>query len=84
MDWKLFIGPATLVYTISASIAGVWWASDLSTRVSLAERQVVTTASAAERIVRLETLIVHLDTQLNRIENKLDSRERERVERDRR
>lgn len=76
MDWKVFIGPATLVYVVSASIAGVWWASDLSSRVSAAERQVTTTSGTAERIVRLETLIVHLDTQLNRIENKLDRRDR--------
>lgn len=76
MDWKQLIGPATLVYVISASIAGVWWAASLSNRVEVAERQVMTSSNAAERIVRLETLIVQLDTQLNRIENKLDRRDR--------
>ncbi len=72
MDWKAWIGPATLVYVISVSVAGVWWASDLTTRISAAEKQVTTSAGTAERIVRLEVLITHLDSQLNRIENKLD------------
>lgn len=46
---KLF-GPATLVYLVSASVAALWWASDLTTRVHAIEHSTVT----AERIARLE------------------------------
>lgn len=46
---KLF-GPATLVYVASASVAGLWWASDLSRRVTTIEHSTVT----AERLASLE------------------------------
>lgn len=52
---KLF-GPATLVYLASASVAALWWASDLTTRVATLERSTVT----AERIARLETEVAGL------------------------
>lgn len=45
------IGPATVIYLASASIAALWWASDLSARVAALEHTTVT----AERIARLET-----------------------------
>ena len=44
------IGPATLVYLVSATVAALWWASALATRVETLERSTVT----AERIARLE------------------------------
>ena len=75
MNWNAIVGPATLVYLVSITIGGVWWASDLSTRVATSERRVEAAASAAERFVRLETLVSHVDAQLNRIEDKLDRRE---------
>ena len=43
-------GPATVVYLISATVAVLWWASDLTRRVSTVEASTVT----AERIARLE------------------------------
>lgn len=46
---KIF-GPATLVYVASASIASLWWASDLSRRVTTIEHSTVT----AERLAGLE------------------------------
>lgn len=49
-DGKL-IGPATLVYLASVSVAALWWASDVTTRLHALERSTVT----AERIARLET-----------------------------
>jgi hypothetical protein len=44
------LGPATLAYVASASVASLWWASDLSRRVSTIESSTVT----AERLARLE------------------------------
>lgn len=50
MTFDRFVGPATLVYLISATVAALWWASDLSRRVQTIESSTVT----AERIARLE------------------------------
>ena len=51
MRFDRFIGPATSVYLISATVAALWWASDLTRRVKTIEESTVT----AERIARLET-----------------------------
>jgi hypothetical protein len=51
MSFCRFLGPATLVYTVSAAVAALWWASDLTRRVKTIEESTVT----AERIARLET-----------------------------
>jgi hypothetical protein len=48
-----FLGPATLVYLASVSVAALWWASDLTARVTAIERSTVT----AERIARLEAQV---------------------------
>lgn len=72
--WDKFIGPATIVYLVSITVAGVWWASDLSSRVSASERVIGDNAKANERLVRLETLVQSVDGQLHRIEDKLDAR----------
>jgi hypothetical protein len=45
-----FIAPATIVYVLSASVASLWWAADLSRRVDTIEHSTVT----AERLARLE------------------------------
>lgn len=45
------IGPATAIYLASASVAALWWASDLTARVAALEHTTVT----GERIARLET-----------------------------
>jgi len=50
MRFDKILGPATIVYLISATIAALWWASDLTRRVSTVEASTVT----AERIARLE------------------------------
>ena len=44
------MAPATAVYIASASVASLWWASDLSRRVQTIEQSTVT----AERLARLE------------------------------
>lgn len=44
------MGPATIIYLVSATVAALWWASDLTRRVTTIEESTVT----AERIVRLE------------------------------
>ena len=74
MNWEKLIGPGTLVYLVTITIGGVWWASDISTRMAVTERKVESGAQADGRIVRLEVLITRLDTQLDRIETKLDRR----------
>lgn len=50
MMQKIF-GPASIVWMLSASIASLWWASDLSRRVQTIEQTTVT----AERLARLES-----------------------------
>ena len=74
-----FVGPATLVYLISISVAGVWWASDISSRMSAAENQIKSNVVLAdkitqtgEKIIRLETILTSVDKQLDNIDAKLD------------
>jgi hypothetical protein len=53
MTFDKLVGPATVVYVASLSIAALWWASDLSSRVATLEHSTVT----AERITRLEVQV---------------------------
>lgn len=53
MTFDKLVGPATVVYLASVSIAALWWASDLTTRVATLEHSTVT----AERITRLEVQV---------------------------
>jgi hypothetical protein len=53
MTFDKLVGPATVVYLASGSIAALWWASDLSSRVATLEHSTVT----AERITRLEVQV---------------------------
>jgi hypothetical protein len=50
------VGPATVIYLISMSVAALWWASDLTARVAVLEHTTVT----AERIARIETEVATL------------------------
>lgn len=50
MTLQKLIGPATAIYIASATIACIWWASDLTRRVETIENSTVT----AERLARLE------------------------------
>lgn len=50
------VGPATVIYLLSVSVAALWWASDLSARVAALEHSTVT----AERIARLEAEVAGL------------------------
>jgi hypothetical protein len=50
MTFDKLIGPATIIYLMSATVAALWWASDLTRRVKTIEQSTVT----AERIARLE------------------------------
>ena len=74
MNWDKLIGPGTIVYLITITIGGVWWASDISTRLVVTERKAEQAAQADARIVRLEVLIGRMDVQLDRIETKIDRR----------
>jgi uncharacterized protein YlxW (UPF0749 family) len=50
MSFDKILGPAMVVYMISATVAALWWASDLTRRVTTVETSTV----SAERIARLE------------------------------
>jgi hypothetical protein len=50
MKQENYFAPAIVVYLISASVAALWWASDLNRRVVTIEASSVT----AERLARLE------------------------------
>lgn len=74
MNWNAIVGPATFIYMISITVGGVWWASDLSARMATQERVQREAADTTSRLVRLETLVGRIDTQLGRIEGKIDDR----------
>lgn len=74
--WDKWIGPATLVYAITATFGAVWWASDLSTRLAAAEGKMQNAALTADRLTRVETLLIGLDKQIDKIDAKLDRQPR--------
>jgi hypothetical protein len=53
MTGEKLVGPATVIYLVSVTVAALWWASDLSARVAALEHTTVT----AERIARLEVQV---------------------------
>lgn len=72
--WDKFVGPATLVYVVSATFAAIWWAASVSARIDDAERKIQAAANTADRLTRVETILINLDKQLDRIDHKLDQR----------
>ena len=72
--WDKFAGPATLVYVVSATFAAIWWAASVSARIDDAERKIQAAANTADRLTRVETILINLDKQLDRIDHKLDKR----------
>ena len=56
MTVEKLVGPATVMYFVSVSVAALWWASDLTARVAVLEHTAVT----AERIARIETEVATL------------------------
>lgn len=86
MTWDKLIGPASIIYMLTTLIGGIWWASDISTRMSSTEdarteikqdiatiRSDVALLRATDgRITRVETLLTAVDKQMDRIETKLD------------
>ncbi len=72
--WDKFAGPATLVYVVSATFAAIWWAASVSARIDDAERKIQAAANTADRLTRVETILINLDKQLDRIDHKLDQR----------
>jgi hypothetical protein len=76
MMWDKWVGPATLVYAITATFGAIWWASDLSARLHEAEGKVHASAMTADRLTRVETLLIGLDKQIDKIDAKLDRQSR--------
>lgn len=72
--WDKFIGPATLVYLVSATFAAIWWAASVSARIDDAERKIQAASNTADRLTRVETILINLDKQLDKIDSKLDER----------
>lgn len=72
--WDKFVGPATLVYVVSATFAAIWWAASISARIDDAERKIQAAANTADRLTRVETILMNLDKQLDRIDHKLDQK----------
>lgn len=70
--WDKMIGPATLVYVVSATFAAIWWAASVSARIDDAERKIQAAANTADRLTRVETILINLDKQLDKIDHKLD------------
>lgn len=72
--WEKFVGPATLVYVVSATFAAIWWAASISARIDDAERKIQSSSSTADRLTRVETILLNVDKQLDKIDAKLDER----------
>ena len=72
--WDKFVGPATLVYVVSATFAAIWWAASISARIDDAERKIQSSSSTADRLTRVETILLNVDKQLDKIDAKLDER----------
>lgn len=70
--WDKWVGPATLVYVVSATFGAIWWASDMSARLHAAESKVHASELTADRLTRVETLLIGLDKQIDKIDSKLD------------
>lgn len=69
---KEWLGPATLIYVISASFGAIWWASDLSTRLQEVEKKAAGDLATDQRLTRVETILLSVDKQLDKIDAKLD------------
>lgn len=72
--WDKFVGPATLVYVVSATFTAIWWAASVSARIEDAERKIQSASSTADRLTRVETILLNVDKQLDKIDAKLDER----------
>lgn len=72
--WDKFVGPATLVYVVSATFAAIWWAASVSARIEDAERKIQSASNTADRLTRVETILLNVDKQLDKIDAKLDER----------
>jgi hypothetical protein len=73
MKFDRFLGPATIVYLISASVAALWWASDLTRRVQTMEGSTVT----GERIARLEAEVRALGDSTRELKGSINELVRE-------
>jgi hypothetical protein len=68
--------PIALIATLAAqTIAIVWWAANLSTRVDALERQYLATVPRMESVIRLETKVDGLTSGLSELKAMLRGRE---------
>jgi len=87
---ELLFGGGVIVWALSTTIAGVWWAAAIDSRVNSVEQQEqqieqqirgLDNVSLGNRITALETQVVSTNRQLDSIERKMDRLlQRNRVE----
>ena len=70
MNWQGFVGPTLLI----AIVTGVFSIGALYQRVESLEKNGVTQNDLANRISRIEGVVLSMDKQLDRIEKHLDGR----------
>lgn len=63
--------PVAIILTLLLQFAGiVWFASQLSARVDVLERALLSAPADRERLVRVETTVVAIDRRLERMEER--------------
>lgn len=62
------IVPGLVIWSLGVTVGGVWWASDLTTRM----RSVEGNGNPATTIAELRTRVDNVDRTLDKIEGKID------------
>lgn len=62
--------PLALIFMLLMQFAGlVWWGSQISARLDVLERAVLSRTDDHERLVRIETAVAGIDRRLERMED---------------
>ena len=64
--------PGLVVWSLGVTVGGVWWASDLTRRLWVAEQSINGNATVAEKVAKLEVKVDGVDRVLDKIEQKVD------------
>jgi hypothetical protein len=64
--------PGLVVWSLGVSVGGIWWASDLTRRLWVAEQAIGGNGHTVERIAKMEQRIENVDKTLDKIELKID------------
>lgn len=67
--------PIAIIVVLLVQFAGVvWWGAQISARVDVLERTIITTNDDHERLVRVEATLQSVDQRLARMEERDDRR----------